>query len=357
MYCPTEATVTPYTVIRRERRLPFRGDVLVRVGDWLEPQDVVARGSRPGQIRLVDVAKALAVSDEQASKYLRKSTGDAIQTGEIIAVKRGPIGLFSKAYRSPIDGSVITVSRGRVLLQSAPETLELTAALRGQVVKVIAGYGALIETQGGLVEGVWGLGERSWGVLKMAVASPDQPLTAKSIEAKSQGYILVGGSVLDAAALMQASKMKVKGIVVGGIHASLMEEVGAGLPFPLVITEGLGEMPMASVVFDLLQSAEGQEAFISGQVDQQGARVRPEVIVFSPIRAEPFPAECGGWPLRPGDLVRIVRAPHLGAIGTVKAILDTPRPVNSGLVMKGADVALPGSESVFVPLANLERIQ
>jgi hypothetical protein len=252
---------------------------------------------------------------------------------------------------------VTSVSRGRVLLQSAPETLELAAALRGQVVKVIAGYGALIETQGGLVEGVWGLGERSWGVLKMAVASPDEPLTAKSIDAKSQGYILVGGSVLDAAALTQASKVNVKGIVVGAIHASLMEEVGAGLPFPLVITEGLGEMPMASVVFDLLQSAEGQEAFISGQVDQQGARVRPEVMVFSPTRAEPFPAACGGWPLRQGDLVRIVRAPHLGAIGTVQAVLDTPRLVNSGLVMKGAEVALPGSESVFVPLANLERIQ
>ena len=37
MDCPAQATITPYTVIRREKRLPVRGEVLVGLGDRVEP--------------------------------------------------------------------------------------------------------------------------------------------------------------------------------------------------------------------------------------------------------------------------------------------------------------------------------
>ena len=49
MYYPFETQVTPLTSVRRERILPASGDTLVRLGDRVEPMQIVARAKVPGE--------------------------------------------------------------------------------------------------------------------------------------------------------------------------------------------------------------------------------------------------------------------------------------------------------------------
>ena len=55
-------TVSPDTLIRRTRRLPLKGEVVVRVGDRVGPETVVARALLPGVMRTVKAAESLGLS-------------------------------------------------------------------------------------------------------------------------------------------------------------------------------------------------------------------------------------------------------------------------------------------------------
>jgi hypothetical protein len=50
--------------------------------------------------------------------------------------------------------------------------------------------------------------------------------------------------------------------VLGGLSPELVPQVEQ-LPFPVVVTEGIGTMPMSEPVFQLLQTNDGREASIS----------------------------------------------------------------------------------------------
>lgn len=361
MYCPVRTLVSEYTTIRRERRLPVRGEVMAEVGSLVEPNDVIARCSHSGEICLIDVARALSVPDTEVEQHLLKAVGDWVQSGEVVAARKGPVSLLNKTCRSPKEGIVTAISRGRLLLRASPvvpsegaPSVELRAMLRGEVVEVIDGIGAIIEGHGGLVEGVWGWGDTSAGVLKLLVSAPDEPLTTASIDVASEGHILVGGACIDQAALLRAAEVKVNGIVVGSIHGTLVE-LGTKLPFPLVITEGFGHVPMADIIFDLLGSYEGDIACLSGPAESPRGHERPEIIMFPAARRQDAPPE-DATSLQEGTSVRITREPHMGRTGTVRSILPKARVVESGVSLPSAEIRLSEEDGVTVPIANLELI-
>ncbi len=72
----------------------------------------------------------------------------------------------------------------------------------------------------------------------------------------------------------------------------------------------------------------------------------------------PSPPPPVGAPLNVGARVRIVRPPHLGAVGTVTAIVPKAQRVASGARLQGAQVELGGGTGkVFVPYVNLELLR
>jgi hypothetical protein len=78
-----------------------------------------------------------------------------------------------------------------------------------------------------------------------------------------------------------------------------------------------------------------------------------------PLRAEEErpPEESQPQPLKKGAYVRVVRAPYLGAMGTVADLPSAPQTVESGARLQVAVVDLEGEGSVAVPLSNLELIR
>lgn len=357
MYYPVETQITPLTNVRRERVLPVPGEILVRAGDRVEPMQVVARADLPGDFRILDLARSLGVPTSRVKRYLRVKPGDEVQRGQVVA-KRGR--LLARSVKSPIDGVVTASSGGRILIETQPTPFELYAHISGKVTNVLAPHGLIIETTGAIIQGTWGAGGEpsgeSLGVLKCMVKSPDEPLQAQAIDPSCHGMILVGGAGLDDAVLEQAQELQVRGIVVGGLPPELITRVRES-PFPIIVTEGIGTVPMSTPVFQVLTTNDGREASISGRVQPRWPVTRPEIIIPLPAETLPPSPMQPGMPLTVGARVRVVRAPYMGAVGTVTALPTHARRTETGGKVHGAEVDLGQEVSAFVPLVNLEVLR
>jgi hypothetical protein len=342
--------------IRRERLLPARGQVLVQPGEFVGPADVVARCQLPGEIRVVDVSRALGVRREQAGKYVRKATGEPVQSGEVLAAPGGLFQRLRRSCRAPVDGQIIAVRNSMILIEEAATTLELAAHLKGQVSNVMPNLGVVISTVGNLIQGVWGSGGEAEGILKVLVDTPQKPLRAHAIDVSCHGTLVVGGRILDEKALEQAIEAKVRGIIAGSANADLCPLLES-LPFPVLLTEGFGALPISRPIFALLHANMGREAMLNADTQTHWGSRRPEIII--PLRAEEdMPKEkAGPVPLQAGMQVRLLRAPHLGALGTVVDLPPLPQTVESGARLMVAKVDLGEEEPAQVPLANLELIR
>jgi hypothetical protein len=355
MYYPVESRITALTAIRRERLLPVPGQVLVGPGEMVGSADVVARCQLPGEVQVIDVSRALGVPRGRAARYMRKAAGEAVHANDVLAARGGLFGQLGKSCRSPVDGVIAEIRGSLVLIESAATALELRAHLKGQVTNVMPNRGAVISAIGAVIQGFWGSGGEAEGVLKMLVDSPQKPVRAHSIDVSCHGTIVVGGYLLEDKVLEQAAEAKVRGMIVGGINADQYLLLSS-LPFPVLVTEGFGTLGLSKQVFSLLQTNTGREAMISADTETRWGAKRPEVLI--PLRAdEEIPREeTGIQPLKVGDQVRALRAPHLGTMGTVAALPALPKAVESGVRLAVAVVDLEDEEQVLIPLANLELI-
>ena len=353
MYYPFETQVTPLTYVRRERMLPMPGEVLVHTGEQVEPTQVVARTHLPGDFRILPVARLLDVPASRVRRFMRVNLGDEVRRGQVIAARRG---LFARSVKSPIAGVMTASGGGRILIETQPTLLELRAYIYGTVSNVMEHYGVVIETTGALVQGVWGTGGESLGVLKCLVKSPDQPLRAQAIDPSCHGTILVGGVGLNEAAIERAQELQVRGIVIGGLAPESLPLVRE-LSFPIVVTEGIGTTPMSAPIFHLLTANDGREASISGRTQPRSRLIRPEVVISLPAEALPPSEAQPGTPLTVGAQVRVTRAPHNGAVGTVKALPAHACRIETGARVRGAKVDLGQGALTFIPLANLEILR
>ncbi len=353
-YYPPEVQITPLTKVRRTRTLPVAGEILVHVGERVEPMQIVARTRLPGEFHVLPVARMLGVSVGQMKRALKVKLDEEVEKGQVIA-KRG--GLLSNAVHAPMDGVVTAISGGRVLIEGHPTLHEVRAYIPGTVIGVTEPYTVEVETVGAVVQGVWGVGgvlsDESLGVLKCLVKAPDEPLRARSIDPSCHGMILIGGMGFRGAVLERAQELGVRGIVVGGLPPEYLSQVRE-LPFPLVATEGIGSIPMSDAAFQLLATNDGREAVMSGWSQSRSPVTRPEVVIPLPGEAVPPMKRQPGSPLAVGDLVRVVRAPYIGAVGEVVALPEQARSLDIGGQVFGAEVDIGQDAPVFVPLANLE---
>ena len=80
--------VTEKILIKKQRILPLKGDVIVNVGDKVKPDDVVARTHLPGNVVPLNVANKLGLPPEDLKEVMLKNEGDTIKKGESIALKK-----------------------------------------------------------------------------------------------------------------------------------------------------------------------------------------------------------------------------------------------------------------------------
>jgi len=198
--------VTERMLITKKRILPLKGEVVVKVGDKVEPDTVVARTHLPGNVEPLNVANILGVPPEDVPDCMLKKRGEAVEEGEIIAKTKSFFGLFTSTCKAKISGSIENVSSitGQVLLRGAPVPVEVRAYLKGEVAEIFPEEGVEVKTWGSFVQGIFGIGGETFGELKMVSPDNKAVLTDKEIDETCRGKVVVGGSLVTAGAIKKA---------------------------------------------------------------------------------------------------------------------------------------------------------
>lgn len=344
-----ETHFAPRTRIERRRLLPVPGTVRVHVGDRVQPRDIVAEAQVAGPLCVLDVARELGISARAADRAIRVAPNEQVALDALLASSR----LGRRQLRAPFAGTVQGIEDGCILLRGEPELLTVSAYIPGQVVEIYPHRGVAIRTYGALVRGIWGAGEETEGPLVVMTEQPDQPLTWEKVGLRYRGTILVGGMIEDPRVLYRASQFRLHGLVVGSILPSL-RPICERLALPLLITEGMGRIPMAAPLFELLHSCYGRPAVLSGSPNNGSDG--PEVIVPLVQADEAMPAVASRV-LEVGARVRLTRPPYLGWVGHIVTLPDLPQETAIGTQAEGAEVRLFDGRKLFVPFGNLELLE
>jgi hypothetical protein len=363
-------TVTPNHIVLKDRRLPLKGEVAVKVGDVVTADQVVARTDLPGKVFPVNAANQLGVDAARLKQFMLKDVGASVEAGEIVARTPGIMGFFKSEVEAVVSGTIESISSvtGMVIYQAHPIPVEVEAYVNGKVVEVYEDEGCVVQTAAALVQGIFGLGGEVRGDIAVAVDSATTILEPKHLKAEHAGKVVVGGAYASLDALRKAVEVKAAALVVGGfdyddIKDLLGYEVGVAitggeeLGTTLVVTEGFGHIDMAPATFALLKSLEGRRASVNGATQIRAGVIRPEVVVTHDDRD--VPAERWEEPepqgIAIGDLVRGIRAPWFGRIGRVKSLPVEPLELPSGTTVRVLEIAFEG-ETANLPRANVESI-
>ena len=73
------------TKIASRRVLPLLGDVVVKKGDVLKAEDVVARTHLPGKVHAINAVNRLGIQPKDLREYMLKKEGDPVQKDEPMA--------------------------------------------------------------------------------------------------------------------------------------------------------------------------------------------------------------------------------------------------------------------------------
>lgn len=356
--------------IRKERRLPLPGEVVVKKGDLVKADDVVARTDLPGNVQPLNVAGLLSIPPDDLPLVMLKKEGESVRKGEPIAQSKGFFGLFKSTVTAPSDGVIESISNitGQVILREPPVPVEVKAYIDGEVVEVFPREGVSVETEASYVQGIFGIGGEGVGILDILVSSPESELTPDLITADARGKVLVGGSFATVEALNRAVEMGAVGVVVGGIddknlRSFLGYDIGVAITgneekgITLVLTEGFGKLTMAHRTFDLLEGLKGRKASINGATQIRAGVIRPEVVV--PLEDSKIEEQVDvlSQGLVEGIVVRVIREPFFGKIGKVVGLPPELQVIETEAKVRVLELEFDDGERAIVPRANVEIIE
>lgn len=362
--------VTEHALVRRERRLPLRGEVLVALGAVVAPDTVVARTELPGNVQTVNVAARLGLDPAKVAGALQTPIGSSVRRGDILASAKAMFGLVTNRLESPADGVIESVSSvtGQLLLREPPIPVEVAAYVAGIVVEVIPGEGVVVQAEGAFLQGIFGVGGETYGAIDCAVNGPGDELRPADLREEHRGRVVVGGARVGWEALARAREIGVAAVVVGGfddadLRRLLGRDLGVAITgseeigLTLVITEGFGRIPMAARTWRLLEQHRGEIASVSGATQIRAGVLRPEILVPRASTGVSAAEAAGEGGLEPGSLVRAIREPWFGRIGRVVELPQELRALETEALVRVLVVEFDGEGgSAVLPRANVERI-
>lgn len=364
--------VTDKILLTKNRILPLKGEVIVKVGDRVQPDDIVARTHLPGVVEPINVANILGVPPEDIADTMLKKEGDPVVEGEDIALSKSFFGLFKSRCQAKITGTIESISHvtGQVLLRGEPIPVTVKAYIKGEIVDTFEKEGVAIATWSSFVQGIFGIGGETHGEIKIVVPNNETTLTENEIDDSCKDKVIVGGNMVTADAIKKAAQVGVAGIAVGGfddkdlrdilgydigVAITGSEEVGV----TLIVTEGFGQISMANKTFDLLKANEGQMACINGATQIRAGVIRPELIIpkDGDIHAKLEDSDYREQGLGIGSPVRVIRHPYFGKLGEVTELPPELTELESGSHARVLEVVFADGEKAVVPRANVEMIE
>ena len=363
--------VLHHTKVEKNRRLPIKGEITKQVGDLLKPEDVVAKTDLPGNVQMLKVANVLNIGPTDVPDVMLVGEGDRVNKGQMIAETEGLFGFFKSNVKSPIDGTVESISdvTGQIVMREAPIPVEVDAYMSGTVKEIIPDEGVIVEADAAFIQGIFGIGGESRGTMDILVNNREQELTMGLLNESHKGKIVVGGSFVNIETYKKALSLQIAGIVVGGFNYYDLEEIlgytlgvaitgSEDLVTSLIVTEGFGNIRMGSRTFNLLNKENGKFVSINGATQIRAGVIRPEIVI--PLEEKEIPEtsvhKSDNSGISEGSLVRIIRAPYFGKMGEVVSLPPELQQMESETMVRVAEVKI-DSGVLNIPRANLEMVE
>ena len=363
--------VLHHAKVEKNRRLPIKGEITKQVGDLLKPEDVVAKTDLPGNVQMLKVANVLNIGPADVPDVMLVGEGDKVNKGQMIAETEGFFGFFKSNVKSPIDGTVESISdvTGQIVMREAPIPVEVDAYMSGTVKEIIPDEGVIVEAEAAFIQGIFGIGGESRGTMEILVDNREQELTTDLLIESHKGKIVVGGSFVNLETYKKALSLQIAGIVVGGFNYYDLEEIlgytlgvaitgSEDLVTSLIVTEGFGNIRMGSRTFDLLNKENGKFVSINGATQIRAGVIRPEIVI--PLQESEIPEtsvhKSDDRGIGEGSLVRIIRAPYFGKMGEVVSLPPELQQMESETMVRVAEVKI-DSGVLNIPRANLEMVE
>jgi hypothetical protein len=358
------------TSVEKERRLPLKGEVLVDKGTDVTPDQIVARTHLPGNVKMVNVANLLNVDAQDVPEFMLIDIGKNVSEGDLLAETKGLFGLFKSEVKSPVDGILESVSHitGQVVIREAPIPVEVDAYINGNVSEVMDKEGVIITSNAVFIQGIFGMGGENRGDLSVLVANREDELNEDMITTDNKGSIIVGGSHISLNAYKKAISMGVSAVVVGGYNYHDLKDIlgytlgvaitgSEDIGTSLIITEGYGKIPMGARSFDILKRHNGRFTSVNGATQIRAGVIRPEIVIpFNDVDGLDSALKKNETGITEGSLVRVIRAPYFGHIGTVASLPRELQKMESETMVRVAEVKI-NDLNFVIPRANLERVE
>jgi hypothetical protein len=343
--------ILPLTNIRRTRVLPVTGGrVTVRAGQKVSAADVIADASVPSRHILLDIRRGLGgIPASAADKAIVRQEGEKLTKDDVIAEADG---MFSRIVRAPVDGEIVSIHGGQVLLRVQSTLIELKAGMSGTVVEILPERGAVIEANGALVQAVWGNGRVDSGLLLVLAKQPDEELTRARIDVSMRGAVVLAGTCATTDALQAAAELPLRGLILASMASELVP-VANQLAYPILILEGFGHIPMSSNVYQLLSTSEKRDVSVNATLNASTGE-RPELVIPLPATGQSTPETDY---FAANQVVRILGEPYQGEIGKIIQVRQGLATLPNGIRALAADVQLDSDTRVLVPLANLDVLE
>ena len=363
--------VLQHSKIKKERRLPIKGEVHKNIGDIVDADEIVAETKLPGNVHMLKVANRLNIAPGDINDVLSVNEGDSVKKGELIAETQGLFGFFKTSLQSPISGTIESISdvTGQIVIREKPLPVEVDAYVSGRVSDIIKDEGVTVESDAAYVQGIFGIGGEARGDLEIVSGSRDSELTIEDIKESHSGKIIVGGSFIGIDAYKRALELKVRGVVVGGFNYYDLEDVlgyrlgvaitgTENLETSLIVTEGYGNIKMSERTYNLLKLHHGKFVSINGATQIRAGVIRPEIVI--PLEkgeiSDVIDAKERNLGMEIDSLVRVIRAPFFGKIGKVVGLPPDLKRMESETMVRVAEIKI-DDENIVVPRSNLEMLQ
>ncbi len=336
--------------IRRKRIFFGRGELLVKVGQKVSPNDIIANTFPNEKYFILNIRKLLNLNNtSEARRSINLKIGDQLKAGEIIAESQN---VFSKPIQTPENSEVISIIGSQVVLRVINNSTPLHAGFDAIVSEILPNQGAILETDGVLIQGVWGNQQIGSGVLINLMESPGDELSKKQLGVELRGSIILGGYCRNSEILKIASDLPLKGMILTGLHPDLLSQAKK-LRIPIILIEGFSPCPMNIRAFNLIKSNVGRELTINS-VYNLNQNEKPEIVI--PVQADALlPSEFIDF--NPGLVVRVNNGNHMGRAGNFNRILKGTITLSNGVRTTCALVNFSDKEQLQIPLANLDILE
>lgn len=360
--------------IRKFRELPLPGEILVKQGDLVTQDQIVAKAELPGDLHILRISEKLGIEPFEVVNGIKKlglKEGDKVNKGQVVCEHSGLFGLLKSRFPSPVNGTVELISEkvGHLVVREPAKQITLDAYVNGRVVEVVNGKSACIEASGAIVQGIFGVGGERKGIIKILDVGPNQTITAADIPENIDKCILIGGTLPEAAALKKAAAAGAVGLVTAAIDdqalsAYLGYQLGIALTgdekvsMTVIITEGFGSLAFAARTLELLKEFNGKQASINGATQVRAGAVRPEIIISHEMTAKPGASDSNRYTrgLEVGSHVRIIRVPYFGMVAEVVELPNELQKIETGAMTRVLKAKLQNGSLVQVPRANVEIV-